>query len=145
MASVATAGYRQSASLDLSQGGFSFAKYWLLEAAIDLQATPTKGNPINFFASWGAATGAGWGNTSGSDAAYTGISAAVDSVKLLEFLGALVLGVSASGVQKGIVGIIRPKNKWLNLVVDNESGATYAASDTNCVVTLTPLVDDLEG
>jgi hypothetical protein len=81
------------------------------------------------------------GNTSGSDAAYTGYSNNIDAAaKHLEFLGAFVCTAQAtSTVQKSNVGIIFPKGRYLNLVVDNRSGAAFHTSDSNCVITLTPL------
>ena len=138
-----TAGGRQSATLDL---GANWAQRWRVNAAFELAATPTAGNAINLFASYGSATGAGDGNTSGSDAAYTGYSNNIDAAtKQLEFLGAHICTAQAtSTVQKALVGIIFPKGRWLNLVVDNRSGAAFHSTDTNQVITLTPLEESIE-
>lgn len=131
-------GGRQSASLDL---GASWARYWRLETEFELAATPTAGNAINLFASWNTSTGAGDANTSGSDAAYTGYSNNIDaSTRQLEFLGAHICTAQATTtVQKSLVGIIFPKGRYLNLVVDNRSGAAFHSTDTNQRVVLTPL------
>lgn len=133
-----TTGARQSASLDL---GASWARYWRLECEFELAATPTAGNAINLFASWNTSTGAGDANTSGSDASYTGYSNNIDAAtKQLEFLGAHICTAQATTtVQKSIVGIIFPKGRYLNLVVDNRSGAAFHSTDTNQRVVLTPL------
>jgi hypothetical protein len=138
-----TAGGRQAASLDL---GANWAQRWRLECNFELAATPTAGNAINLFASWNSATGAGDGNTSGSDAAYTGYSNNIDAAtKQLEFLGAHICTAQATAtVQKSLVGIIFPKGRWLNLVVDNRSGAAFHSTDTNQVITLTPLEESIE-
>jgi hypothetical protein len=138
-----TAGGRQAASLDL---GANWAQRWRLECNFELAATPTAGNAINLFASWNSATGAGDANTSGSDAAYTGYSSNIDaSTKQLEFLGAHICTAQAtSTVQKSLVGIIFPKGRWLNLVVDNRSGAAFHSTDTNQVITFTPLEESIE-
>jgi hypothetical protein len=138
-----SAGGRQSASLDM---GANWAQRWRLECDFELAATPTAGNAINLFASWNTATGAGDANTSGSDAAYTGYSNNIDAAtKQLEFLGAHICTAQAtSTVQKSLVGIIFPKGRWLNLVVDNRSGAAFHSTDTNQVITLTPLEESIE-
>ena len=131
-------GGRQSASLDL---GASWARAWRLETEFELAATPTAGNAINLFASWNTSTGAGDGNTSGSDAAYTGYSNNIDaSTRQLEFLGSHICTAQATTtVQKSLVGIIFPKGRYLNLVVDNRSGAAFHSTDTNQRIVLTPL------
>lgn len=133
-----SAGGRQSASLDL---GASWARAWRLETEFELAATPTAGNAINLFASWNTSTGAGDANTSGSDAAYTGYSNNIDaSTKQLEFLGAHICTAQATTtVQKCLIGIIFPKGRYLNLVVDNRSGAAFHSTDTNQRIVLTPL------
>jgi hypothetical protein len=138
-----SAGGRQSASLDM---GANWAQRWRLECDFELAATPTAGNAINLFASWNTATGAGDGNTSGSDAAYTGYSNNIDAAtKQLEFLGSHICTAQAtSTVQKSLVGIIFPKGRWLNLVVDNRSGAAFHSTDTNQVITLVPLEESIE-
>lgn len=136
-------GGRQSASLDL---GANWAQRWRLECNFELAATPTAGNAINLFGSWNTSTGAGDGNTSGSDAAYTGYSNNIDaSTRQLEFLGAHICTAQAtSPVQRSLVGVIFPKGRYLNLVVDNRSGAAFHSTDTNQVITLTPLEESIE-
>jgi hypothetical protein len=136
-------GGRQSASLDL---GVNWAQRWRLECNFELAATPTAGNAINLFGSWNSATGAGDGNTSGSDAAYTGYSNNIDAAtKQLEFLGSHICTAQAtSTVQRSLVGVIFPKGRYLNLVVDNRSGAAFHSTDTNQVITLTPLEESIE-
>jgi len=138
-----SAGGRQSATLDL---GAKWAQRWRVECSFELSATPTAGNAVNLFGSWNSATGAGNANTSGSDAAYTGYSNNIDAAtKQLEFLGAHICTAQAtSTVQKSFVGIIFPKGRYLNLVVDNRSGVAFHSTDTNQVITLTPLEESLE-
>lgn len=138
-----TAGGRQAVTLDL---GANWAQRWRVNAAFELAATPTAGNAVNLFAAWGSATGAGDGSTSGTDAAYTGYSNNIDaSTKQLEFLGAHICTAQATAtVQKSLVGIIFPKGRYLNLVVDNRSGAAFHSTDTNQVITFTPLEESIE-
>ena len=136
-------GGRQSATLDL---GASWARRWRVDADFVLAATPTAGNSINLFASWSNSTGAGDGNTSGSDAAYTGYSNNIDaSTRQLEFLGAHVCtSQSALTVQRSLVGVVFPKGRYLNLVVDNRSGTAFHSTNTSQVITLTPLEESIE-
>jgi hypothetical protein len=138
-----SAGGRQAATLDL---GANWAQRWRMDVDRELAATPTAGNAINFFGSYGNATGAGRGNTSGSDAAYTGYSNNIDAAtKQLEFLGSHICTSQAtSTVQKSMIGIIFPKGRYLNLVEDNRSGAAYHSTNTNQVITLTPLEESIE-
>lgn len=138
-----SAGGRQAATLDM---GANWAQRWRLECNFELAATPTAGNAVNLFGSWNTSTGAGDGNTSGSDAAYTGYSNNIDAAtKQLEFLGAHICTAQATAtVQKSLVGIIFPKGRYLNLVVDNRSGAAFHSTDTNQVITLTPLEESIE-
>ena len=126
--------------------GANWAQRWRLECDFELAATPTAGNAINLFGGWHSATGAGDGNTSGTDAAYTGYSNNIDaSTKHLEFLGAHICTAQATAtVQKSLVGVISPKGRYLNLVVDNRSGAAFHSTDTNQVITFTPLEESIE-
>ncbi len=136
-------GGRQSASLDL---GATRARRYRLECNFELAATPTAGNAINLFGSWNSSTGAGEGNTSGSDAAYTGYSNNIDAAtKQLEFLGSHICTAQATTTQqRSIVGVIFPKGRYLNLVVDNRSGAAFHSTDTNQFITLTPIEETIE-
>jgi hypothetical protein len=137
-----SAGGRQSATLDF---GASWAREWRVDFDFELAATPTAGNAINLFASWQDATGAGDGNTSGSDAAYTGYSNNIDAAtRQLELLGAAVVtGQATSTVQRALVGIIRPKARYANIVVDNRSGAAFHSTNTNQVIRFVPLEESL--
>jgi hypothetical protein len=135
-------GGRQSATLDF---GASWAREWRVEFDFELAATPTAGNAINLFASWQDATGAGDGNTSGSDAAYTGYSNNIDAAtRQLELLGAAVVtGQATSTVQRALVGVIRPKARYANIVVDNRSGAAFHSTNTNQVIRFVPLEESI--
>lgn len=138
-----SAGGRQAATLDL---GEYWAQRWRIDTDFELAATPTAGNAINLFGSYGDATGAGRGNTSGSDAAYTGYSNNIDAAtKQLELIGCHICTSQAtSTVQKAMAGVFFPKGRYLNVVVDNRSGAAFHSSDANCVITFTPLEESIE-
>jgi hypothetical protein len=136
-------GGRQSATLDL---GEYWAQRWRINTEFEMAATPTAGNAINLFASYKDATGAGDGNTSGSDAAYTGYSNNIDAAtKQLELIGCHICTAQAtSTVQKSCPGIFFPKGRYLNVVVDNRAGSAFHSSDANCVITFTPLEESIE-
>lgn len=140
LTSVANAAARQAATLDM---GANWARAWRLDVEYELAATPTAGNRISHYGSWQNATGAGQANTSGSDAAYSGYSSNIDaSIAQLENLGDLICTAQATAtVQKGLVGVIYPKARYLNLVVYNNSAAAFHSSATNIVIRLTPLED----
>jgi hypothetical protein len=143
LTSLGNGSMRQAATLDL---GETRAALYRLDVAYELAATPTAGNAINHFVAWSDSSGASQANTSGSDAAYSGYSSnAAASVKELDFLGAHICTAQAtSTVQKSFVGVFSPKGRYLNLVVDNESGAAFHSSATNCIITLTPIEDTSE-
>lgn len=138
LASLANGSMRQAVTLDL---GANWAQRWRIDTDFELAATPTAGNAIDLFASFSNATGAGAANTSGTDAAYAGYSSnASASSKQLEFIGAHICTSQATAtVQKARPGVFMPKGRYMNLVVDNESGAAFHSTDTNQVITLTPL------
>lgn len=140
LASLANGSYQQSATLDL---GATRARAYRVDFEGEFVATPTAGNTVDLYGSWGNATGAGRGNTSGSDASYTGYSSdAAASVKELEFLGSHVCVARATTtVQKSNVGVIFPKGRYLNLVLLNGAGSAFHSSDSNCCVILTPIED----
>lgn len=143
LASLSNGSYRQSTTLDL---GATRARAYRMDFAGEFAATPTAGNTVDLYGSWGNATGAGNGNTSGSDAAYSGYSSdAAASVKELEFLGShCCVARATTTVQKSNVGTIFPKGRYLNLVVFNGAGSALHSSDSNCVITLTPIEDTSE-
>lgn len=138
-----TAGGRQAVTLDL---GALWAQRWRIETEFEFAATPVAGNAVNLFASWYGTTGAGLGNTSGTDAAYTGYSNNIDAAtRQLEFLGSHICTAQATAtVQKCFVGVMCPKSRYLNLVIDNRSGAAFHSSDANQVIRLVPLEESIE-
>lgn len=134
-----TTGARQAATLDL---GAQWAQWWRVDTEFELAATPTDKALIHIYGSFQNASGAGTGNTSGSDASYTGYSS--NNLSSLQnhlwYLGDHVCTVQATPtVQDGRGFLLFPKGRYLNVVVYNASGAAFHSSDTNCVIRLTPL------
>lgn len=136
-------GSRQSATLDL---GANWARLWRLETNFEMAATPTDANVVELYASYNSTTGAGEGNTSGSDAAYTGYSNNINSsLRHLEPIGWHSCTVQVTTTQqRALAGVFFPKGRYLNLVVVNRSGAAFHSTDTNQFITLTPLEETIE-
>lgn len=143
LASLANGSMRQAVTLDL---GANWARLWRIDCDFEIAATPTAGNAINIFGSFSNATGAGKANTTGSDGAYAGYSSnAAAASKQLDFLGSHICTTQAtSTVQKSNCGVFFPKGRYLNLVVDNESGAALHSTDTNQAITFTPLEESIQ-
>jgi hypothetical protein len=131
-------GARQSTTLDL---GASWAQWWRVDTEFELAPTPTANAVIGIHGSFSNATGSGVGSTAGTDSAYTGYSYYIDvSLNQLEVLGFHVCTSQAtSTVQKCNAGRFFPLGRYLNVVVNNKSGAAFHTSDANCLLRLTPL------
>lgn len=131
-------GARQSATIDL---GAEWDQWWKMETEFEMAATPTAGNAINIHGSFNTSSGGGQANTSGSDAAYTGYSNNIsDALRQIELLGVHVCTSQATAtVQKCDAGRFRPTGRYLNLVVHNQSGASFHSSDSNCLIRLVPV------
>lgn len=130
-------GGRQSSTIDL---GALWDQDWQIETEFEKAATPTDKVTDLIYASFHGSTGAGFGNTSGSDASYTGYSnnnqAACDNH--LKLIGRHVNTVQAtSTVQKSNnSGIFRPTGRYMNLVL--MAYAAFHSSDANCKIRLVP-------
>jgi hypothetical protein len=138
-----SAGARQTQTLFL---GPKWAQRWKVDVELEMAATPTAGNSVNFYASYTNENGAGQGNTSGNDAPYTGYNNDIDvAIRQLEFLGAHICSAIATPtIQKSLVGLMFPKGPYVNLVIDNRSGAAFHSSAENMVIRLTPLEESVE-
>lgn len=143
LASLANAAARQSVTLDL---GEQWAREWRLDISFELAATPTAGAFINLFASYSGATGAGKGNTSGTDAAYTGYNSNIpDSSRHLTALASHVCTANPTAtVQQANLGVIIPRGRYMNLVIENRSGAAFHNTETNQFVSMTPLDEQIQ-
>lgn len=139
---VANGAARQSVKVDL---GAVRALLYSVRAAIELAATPTAGNTIDFY--WapsgsGTAGTANPGNISGTDAAYAGYSSNLTAtLPQLQYIGSLVCTAQATGtVQYGEVGTFMPRERYGSLVVVNNSGAAVHSDDVECNVVFDPIV-----
>lgn len=133
-------GAAQSVTLDL---GSNWARLWRLGTEFEFATAPTAGNVVDIFASFFNTTGLGVGNTSGSDAGYTGYANNIDAaLRHLTFLGSHVCTTQAtSTVQRANSGVFMPTGQYMNLVVVNRSGVAFHSSESNQLVRITPLLD----
>lgn len=131
-------GGRQAGTLDLTA---LWAQWWRIETEFEKAATPTDKVTDLIYGSFHSATGAGFGNTSGSDGSYTGYSnnnqAACDNH--LRLIGKHINTVQAtSTVQKSNnSGIFVPSGRYMNIVL--MAYAAFHSSDANCLIRFIPL------
>lgn len=140
LTSVADGAARQSAKVDL---GATRAEEYEVMAALEIAATPTAGDVVEFW--WapspsGTAGTANPGGVSGADAAYAGYSANMSAaIKQLQFIGDFVCTAQATGtVQIARVGTFRPKHRYGSIVVRNESGAALHSDAVEMSVLVSP-------
>jgi hypothetical protein len=142
MASVANAGFRQSAKFDF---GANWAQEYQAKGAFEIAATPTAGRTINAFLSYShsatAATGNA-GNASGSDAAYTGYSSnGAASVLQLHQVSAFVVTAQATATVQVIEGWkFTPSGRYASLIVQNDTGAAMFTDDVEMAIVFNPCV-----
>lgn len=138
---VADGAARQSDKVDL---GATRAEVYEVLAAIEIAATPTAGEVIEFW--WapsmsGTAGTANPGGVSGADAAYAGYSSNMAAaIRQLQFIGDFVCTAQATGtVQIARVGAFAPKHRYGSIVVRNESGAALHSDAVEMSVLVSPL------
>jgi hypothetical protein len=141
--SATTTGARQCVTIDLADSAGNLPVWVDIVTEFELAATPTAGSSIAIHGFFWSATGASLGGSLGTDSAYTGISNNVDATLLGSvFLGNHICTANAtSTVQKLPSGGFKPKNRYLNLIVRNMSGASFHSTNTNQKITLFPTYD----
>lgn len=149
-ANIATNTYYQSAKVDL---GPIWAPGYKVRAAIPFQATPTAGNPVDFYWAPSHSSTAANGNpggVSGSDSAYTGYSSnAAAAIVQLDQIGSFIVTTQVSSaddtnVQIAEVGILVPGERYGTLVIFQNSGASIRNSSVNFHVVFDPIVPEIE-
>lgn len=128
--SLANTAFRQSNKADL---GASRAVGFFVLAAVEMAATPTSGQYIEFFwapSNSGTAAVGNPGGVSGADGAYTGYASgsasALAACLQLQYIGRLVVTADVTTlVQIGYVGYFRPPARYGSLVVRNASEAAF--------------------
>lgn len=141
LASLSNGSYRESAKIDF---GATRGTLYRVEIDMELAATPTAGNSVTLWANQSSSATAGTdnrGGTAGADQAYTGYSSnAAASVKQLDLIGdGICTSQATSTVQKATIGYFSPAKQYCSFVLLNGSGANFHSSDSNCVITFTPV------
>lgn len=142
MASVANAGFRQSAKFDF---GENWAQEYQARGAFEIAATPTAGKSINAFLSYSQSATAGTGNAgnaSGSDAAYTGYSSnGAASVLQLHQISSFIVTAQATATVQVIEGWkFTPQGRYASLIVHDDTGAAMHSDDVEIHIVLNPCV-----
>lgn len=147
LASVTNTSYAQSAKFDF---GENRADEYAVRIAIEIAATPTAGNALEFWIGYSPSATTGTGNPgglSGSAGSYTGYSSNADaSVRQLDYIGAAIVTSQATGnVQLiEVQGIVRPKERYGMLVIRNGSGASFHSDDVEINIVLDPIIPELQ-
>lgn len=131
--------------------GATRAAQYSVDAAFELAATPTAGEPIELYWSPSPISAAGNGNPGkpdGVDGAYTGDGAGsvAESVLQMQLIGFFISTdlPTATGVQVAHVGVFTPAHRYGQLVVVNNAGAAFHSDDVECHVVMTPIIDEVQ-
>jgi hypothetical protein len=129
--------------------GATRARMYSVEAAVEMAATPTTGEIIEFY--WAPSpdsvnANANPGYVDGTDGAYTGTPATLaEAVKQLIFIGALVCSADGTpSIQISHIGNFSPPERYGCLVVKNESGAAFHSDDVETHIVMTPIIDEVQ-
>lgn len=146
LTSIANNAARQSAKVDL---GALRAPRHAVTGAMEVDVAPASGTVIELY--WGPSTHAtaataNPGGLSGSDAAYSGTSgdSLDDSLKQLDFIGAIVCTSDADPALQIQTFVYSPTTRYGCLVVYNKSGQAFVADAIEMFVTFTPLIDEIQ-
>lgn len=143
---VADTAGRQSAQVDL---GATRSRLFVLSAALEMAATPTTGERVDFY--WVASnqSTAGDGNpgyATGVDAAYAGgVATLAEGLRQLMYIGPMIMSADATTtVQVAVIAIFSPPTRFGSLVVVNESGAAFHSDAVETHVVMDPIVDEIQ-
>lgn len=146
LTSVAAAGSRQSAKVDL---GAKWATVYHVRSVFEFAATPGAGLPVDLY--WAASDSAtaakgNPGNCTGTDAAYTGYSSNADAaLKQLIWIGQFVSTTQATTtVQVGEVGFFSPPTRYGSLVVRNGNTAAFVNDAVEMHIVFDPITPELQ-
>lgn len=115
-----------------------------LDAAIEIAATPTAGEVIEFWLAYSRHATPGQaspGNTTGVDSAYDGYVTNLDlAIVHLDRIGIMPVTADATGVIQVAIGIgfFIPKARYASLIVVNRTGAAFHADNVEMSVALYP-------
>lgn len=142
---VADTAARQSAQVDL---GAKRARQYSLMGVIEMAATPTTGEVIEFY--WcaspdGTAANGNPGYCTGSDAAYDGgVATLAEGIAQLIPIGVFECSADATAtMQIQQIGVFSPPERYGSLVVKNESGAAFHSDDVETHFVMNPIIDEV--
>lgn len=143
----ATSGGAQSVKTDLTA---SRAETMLLRAQIAFTTAPTAGGFVSFYVGFSSITTAASGNPanlSGADAAWTGyVNDIATAATHLQFVGIISVSVTTSTTVPQVkdVGVFTPLDRYCMVVAINSTSQPLSTSTTLNVVTVIPLVDEIQ-
>jgi len=136
---------RESTQVDLTA---TRAAEYTLKGAVEMAATPTTNERIDFY--WNASPDsvAGNGNmgyTVGVDGAYVGgVATLAEGLAQLKFIGSLIVSADATTtVQVAEIGTFSPQERFGSLVVVNESGAAFHSDAVETHFALQEVLPDI--
>ena len=141
---VADTEARESAKADLTANR---ALAYSVMVCMEMAATPTTGEPINFYWAPSPTSVAGDGNpgeVSGLDQDYTGGGGTLaEGLAQLQFIGTLICSNQVDSQVAIINPRFEPSERYGSLVVENQSGAVIATDAIETAVAFTPIVGDV--
>jgi len=117
-----------------------------LQTQFVTNGTPAAGEVVEVYWAGSPSSTAGTdnpGGATGTNAAYTGVGTGAQSKRQLQFVGALVLDAS-TGSQVADVGVFTPIHRYGMPVVCNLSTRQLATTTTAHVLTVYPIVDQIQ-
>ncbi len=116
-------------------------------AQLEMAATPTTGEVVNFYWAPSPVSVAGTGNPgyhSGLDADYDGTPGTLaEGLAQLQYIGSLICTADVA-VQVAIINPrFVPSERYGSLVVENQSGAVIATDAVETAVAFTPIIGDV--
>lgn len=149
LSALADTAARQSIKTDL---GATRARQYEVLAAVDFTGeTPVLGDLVEFYWAPSTSTTQAQGNIAGNGGADAACpdGTALGSILIAEFvaqcqyIGSLVVHDGAV-VQNGFVGVFSPSSRYGQLIVKNESGDAFEASNVQMAVFFNPIVDEVQ-
>ena len=139
---------RQSTKLDL--GATRAARYSVFGCVDYTALSPSATGSIDYYWAPSASTTAGTGNVAGNsgtdgdapDGALGTITLA-EFVKMCQFIGSLRTH-DGGVVQNGYVGTFSPAERFGQLVLVNNGGATFMADDVEMHQVMNPIIDEIQ-
>lgn len=132
---------------------FDFGAEWGdlydVHAEFEVDVAPVSGTTITLYLAPSDEAGAALGNPGGvvgADGAYTGTAgdSLDDSLKQLDFIGAIICTADADPVMQVQTFGYSPVARYATLVVVNDSGQAFVGDATHHYIRLTPVVPEVQ-